>query len=180
MKKYKFWLQVHGSLFLRVQVTLSQPWSGNGLVLLRQQAITLINSSPPSDAYMHQWTGSALVHGMACRLFGAKPLHEFHEFQWNLNQNSVIFIQENAFKLSSANMSAILSRVRRVNVDHVPAHHISLGHSEWIFSPWQTANTICIIFFNASVSIPNKFLPKFVQFLGNGSNNASPSLYENQ
>ena len=28
----------------------------------------------PSAAYMHQWTGSALVQVMAWRLFGAKPL----------------------------------------------------------------------------------------------------------
>ena len=31
---------------------------------------------PPSAAYMCQWTGPALVHVMACRLFGAKPLPE--------------------------------------------------------------------------------------------------------
>ena len=35
---------------------------------------TIINSSPPSVAYKRQWTGSALVQIMACRLFGAKPL----------------------------------------------------------------------------------------------------------
>ena len=34
----------------------------------------LLNSSPPSAAYRRQWIGSALVHIMACRLFGAKPL----------------------------------------------------------------------------------------------------------
>ena len=33
-----------------------------------------INSSPPSAAYMHQWTGSALVQIMACLLFINKPL----------------------------------------------------------------------------------------------------------
>ena len=31
---------------------------------------------PPSAAYMRRWTGSALVHVMACRLSGAKPLPE--------------------------------------------------------------------------------------------------------
>ena len=36
----------------------------------------LINSSPPSAAYMHQWTGWALVQKMACRLFDTKPLPE--------------------------------------------------------------------------------------------------------
>ena len=30
----------------------------------------------PSATYMHQWTGSALVQVMACRLFGAKPFPE--------------------------------------------------------------------------------------------------------
>ena len=33
-----------------------------------------VNSSPPSAAYMHQWTGSALVQIMACHIFGPKPL----------------------------------------------------------------------------------------------------------
>ena len=38
--------------------------------------IIVINSYPPSAAYIRQWTGSALVQVMACRLFGAKPLPE--------------------------------------------------------------------------------------------------------
>ena len=33
-------------------------------------------TSPPSAAFMRQWTGSALVQIMARRLFGAKPLSE--------------------------------------------------------------------------------------------------------
>ena len=40
------------------------------------QTACLINSSPPSAAYMHPWIGSELVQIMACRLFGAKPLSE--------------------------------------------------------------------------------------------------------
>ena len=35
-----------------------------------------LNSSPPSAAYMRQWTESSLVQVMACRLFGTKPLPE--------------------------------------------------------------------------------------------------------
>ena len=69
--------------------------------------LSFINSSPPSAAYMRQWIGSSLVRVMACRLFGAKPLPELmltcwtpgNKFQWNLNRNSVIFIQENAFEI---------------------------------------------------------------------------------
>ena len=34
------------------------------------------NSSPPSAAYMRQWTRPSLVQVMACRLFGVKPLPE--------------------------------------------------------------------------------------------------------
>ena len=40
---------------------------------LRHQCI---NPSPPSVAYMGQWTGSAVVQIMACRLEGCKPLFE--------------------------------------------------------------------------------------------------------
>ena len=39
-------------------------------------AIQDFNLSPPSAAYMCQWTRSALVQVMACRLFDAKPLPE--------------------------------------------------------------------------------------------------------
>ena len=35
-----------------------------------------LNSSSPSAAYMRQWTRSALVQAMACRLFGVNPLPE--------------------------------------------------------------------------------------------------------
>ena len=36
--------------------------------------LVVLNSSPPSAAYVHQWTGSALVQITAYRLFGTKPL----------------------------------------------------------------------------------------------------------
>ena len=45
-------------------------------MLVYSQFVDLINSSPPRSAYMRQWTGSALLQIMACRLFGAKPLPE--------------------------------------------------------------------------------------------------------
>ena len=62
---------------------------------------------------------------MACRLDGDKPLTEpmpnidnctpENKFQWNLNQNSYIFIQENAFENVVWKMAAILSRPQSVN-----------------------------------------------------------------
>ena len=42
----------------------------------RYRTWSLLNSSPPSAAYMRQWTESALVQVMACHLFGVKPLHK--------------------------------------------------------------------------------------------------------
>ena len=57
---------------------------------------------------------------MACRLAGVKPLSEpileysqlnfKNKHQWNLNQNSCIFIPENAFENVVWKMAAIVSR----------------------------------------------------------------------
>ena len=58
--------------------------------LVRGSALsTLINSSPPSAAYMRQSTGSPLFQVMACRLFGAKPLPEPMLVNWALNWGQV-------------------------------------------------------------------------------------------
>ena len=47
------------------------------LGVLKDTHLPLVfNSSPPSAAYMRQWTGPSLVQVMACRLIGAKPLPE--------------------------------------------------------------------------------------------------------
>ena len=51
-----------------------------------------VNSSPRA-AYMPQWTVSSLVLVKACRLFDWTPENIF---RWNMNLNSIIFIQENA------------------------------------------------------------------------------------
>ena len=61
---------------------------------------SLINSSPPSAAFMHQWSGLALVQVMACRLIGAKPLSEpmLTYYQWDpWEQASVKF--ESKYKI---------------------------------------------------------------------------------
>ena len=50
-----------------------------------------VNSSPPSDPYMRQWIGSALVQIMACRLISAKPLSEPMLEYCYLEQTSVKF-----------------------------------------------------------------------------------------
>ena len=83
-----------------------------GLLLL-----TWFNLSPPSAAYMRQWTGSPLVQVKACRLFGAKPLPEqmLHYCQWDSWEHISIGIlsfsvKKMHLKMPSANMAAILFR----------------------------------------------------------------------
>ena len=46
------------------------------VILVAINGTILLNSSPPSAAYMRWSTGSSLVQAMACRLFCAKPLPE--------------------------------------------------------------------------------------------------------
>ena len=76
-----------------------------------------INSSKPNDSYLHKQTRPSLVQIMACHLFGAKPLSKpmlaycelnpWNIFQWNLNQDTMIFIEENDFE-NVCKMAAIL------------------------------------------------------------------------
>ena len=76
---------------------------------------------------MRQWIGTALIQIIACHLFGAKPLYKpikcwfianwtlRDKLQWNFNQNTKLFIHENASENIVCEMAAILSRGRRVN-----------------------------------------------------------------
>ena len=78
----------------------------------------------PSAAYMRQRTGLSLVQVMSCRLVA--PSHFLNQcwgvvnwtlgnkLKWNLNQNSCITVQENAFE-NVLKMAAILSRPQCVN-----------------------------------------------------------------
>ena len=60
---------------------------------------------------------------MACRLFGAKPLPEpiivnwtpWNKFQWILNQNTIIFIHENAYENVVCQSGGHFVEVGRVN-----------------------------------------------------------------
>ena len=59
--------QYIGIWFFHPWILITSKWfSGNSHLA--------VISSPPSAAYMRQWTGSAFVQIMAYRLFGAKPL----------------------------------------------------------------------------------------------------------
>ena len=85
-----------------------------------------LNSSSPSDAYMHQWCGSALVQVMACLLFDAKPLpepmlvycqsHSWEQISVKFDSEFLSFsFKKMHLKLSSAKMAAIFSRERWVD-----------------------------------------------------------------
>ena len=88
---------------------------------------------------MHQWTGSALVQIKACRLVCAKPLSELMlvycplwtigiKLQWNFDQITKLFIQDNAAENVVCEMVAILSRGRWVLTIMIPVSEIEF---EW-------------------------------------------------
>ena len=76
-----------------------------------------MNLSPPSAAFMRQWTGSALIKITACRLFGKPTLRSIgplevnwtprNKLQWNSNQN-IFFYLRNAFENVAGETPAIL------------------------------------------------------------------------
>ena len=84
------------------------------------------NALRPDDAYMRHWTRSSLVHVMACRLVGAKPLPEtmmaYCQLDHRESRFSVVVIKIKIFsvtqlhsEMSSAKVAAILSRSQCVN-----------------------------------------------------------------
>ena len=86
---------------------------------------------------MHQWTGSELVLIIACRLFDTKPLSkpmlgycQMDTYEKNVNQNTTLFIHENASENIGCEMAAILSRgdeLRRFALCDAIAHLIQLS-----------------------------------------------------
>ena len=79
--------------------------------------IAYINSSLRSVTYMRQWMCSALVHIMACRLFGSHPLSkpglghcQLEQIKWNFSQENKIVIYKNAYENIVCGKAAVLSR----------------------------------------------------------------------
>ena len=115
---------------LRLNKRLSkQPWGWwfetLSWSLWRQCNETPINSFPSNAAYMRQWTGLSLVRVMACRC--SAPSHYLNQcwfvvnrtsenkLQWNLNWQSISFIQENAFEIVACQNGGHLSKGRWAN-----------------------------------------------------------------
>ena len=92
----------------------------------KQLSIKRVNSLWPSDVIWLQRVRSSLVHIMACCLLCTKPLPEpivihcqldpyMNKLQWNSNQNTKIYIEENAFQNVVFKMAAILFQPQSVN-----------------------------------------------------------------
>ena len=80
----------------------------------------------PGDTYMCHWTGSSLVHVMACRLVGAKPLpeammtycqleHWENRFSEVVIRIKIFLVEKLRLEMSSAKVAAILFRPQCVN-----------------------------------------------------------------
>ena len=69
MKSFLFWLKFHRSLFLRVQLTITQHWFGwdNGLAPNRRQAIIWTNAG------LIHWRIYAALGGDELRIMGLTP-----------------------------------------------------------------------------------------------------------
>ena len=85
-----------------------------------------INSPSSSSAYMRQWIGSALIQIMACRY--SVPSHYLNQgwvivnlalrnkLQWSFNQNTKLFIHENASENIFCEMATMVSTGRWVKM----------------------------------------------------------------
>ena len=117
--------------------------------------VSRVDLLPPSAAYMRQCTWSSLVQVMACRLFGAKPLPEpillivnrtlGNKFQWNLNLNSIISIQNMHSIMSSVKMAAILSGPQCVRATPMIELQISYAAELCILKPMIYCSTTVVV-----------------------------------
>ena len=74
--------------------------------------------SPPIAAYMRQWSVSALLQVLACRLNQWWLIVNWtlrSKFHWNSNQNTKLFIHKHAFENVVYEMATILSSGRWIN-----------------------------------------------------------------
>ena len=105
--------------------------------------IASVNPSPSSTAYMHQWIRSALVHLMAWRLCGTKPLSKPMLDYCQLGpweQSSVIFYPDiNLFSHENASENCL----RRGG--HFVQGHISHDCAHAVFTDAFIVNTTALL-----------------------------------
>ena len=126
-KMLAFWFNFHWSMFPGVRLPTSQHWfrwcfstkhmtshcvnqwwssctdtiMACGTTSVRQSLLA-INSTPPSATSMNSAPSCYLN-----RCWLIVNWTPGNKFQWNLNRNSIIWSQENAFEMASAKMAAI-------------------------------------------------------------------------
>ena len=108
---------------------------GNCCIFIKNSLIfiskDLFNSLRPSDAYMHYLNQCWIIVNWTLR----------NKLQWSINQNSNIFIQENAFESVVCETATILSRpqcVKKIGPEQVASHYLNqcwLNLQHW-FSLW--------------------------------------------
>ena len=137
----------------------------NSIANALESCLFCINSSPPSAAHMRQWNGSALVQIMACHLFA--PSHYLNKcwvivywtlrnkLQWNFNQNTKLFINENASENIVWETVAILSRGRSRLSHHLwEARSCSPAALEHINETDGPARNVVILTKLSSLALP--------------------------
>ena len=102
----------------------------------------------PLVPYMRQWTRSALVQKIVAYSAPSHYLNQWwyfilnwelgNKFQWNINRNSCVFIQENAFENIVWKLAGIMSRTQCVNT-----RGTNLSSTWCEFDP-NTAYVVCI------------------------------------
>ena len=120
---------------------------------------------------MHHQTQPSFVQIMACHLFSAKPLSESRNivnwtlaniFRWNFNQNTTIFIEENAFEnVGSHSVSASMC-------EYISLIPISLGGMKtplnvlWPLQYHYTITYAWFLFYIFEVTEAQTYLQHFV------------------
>ena len=109
----------------------------------KSQRYTSRRNGVPHPWYMRQWTGSALVQIMACRLFGAKPLSQpmlgYCQLGTNLSEiliQSFSFTKMHIYASIVCEMATVLSRVGDELIFQFYKHKC-LYHESQCFKTWD-------------------------------------------
>ena len=88
----------------------------------------------PSEAYMHQWTGSSVVQVMACCLFGIKPLPETVLIYCPVT----IVVLATGHQVHCILWEQVLYSIKRL------AFYVDWNHLHWIYFGKNTYNWVYV------------------------------------
>ena len=95
-----------------------------------------------NKAYMRQWTRSALVQIMFCRMFGAKPLSDFLSIGPLASKFSEILIKTHHFSFMKIHLKMSSSNNDKSNI-LIIINNKSMNHTEWNSNAWYIALRRC-------------------------------------